>query len=500
MYNRRFIPLVFGVLALCVLGIGPVSSGVGQHGWAVYQSTMFRVLIVHFPPRDPDSLIEPGTVEPFRTLEITPEAIAADGDRLWMVFPPSMINGESLRRVSSVRAVPAYGSSGWMVDPPELLNAGPMLSGTGSLKRLVSDASGDLYALLKQVDRWSLFSMHSDQWTEQPMPDASGSDWRLVRWDSSVLLAAKDPSGSTLAFELVENEWEPIEVPGIGQLWDASFMLGHGRDLVLGMNGTEGSMEIRVLTAGSDLLVHRIDEAPIEPGAVLLERSNTLVLVSQVPEEGGRSRSVRLIEVDLNDGRGLFDGEPSTPSVFGGAAFRYMLMMFIAIGSVVTLTLVRPAPGGVFLVPDGWTIADPSRRFSAMLIDIFVLSAVVAPVFGVGILELATGNVLARPDASWIALPALLLTGAVSSTILESTVGSTVGKKLLQIRVARCASGPAQRLGLHRVLLRNLIKWFLPPIAMLSIVEPGFRHRGDIAAGCVVVVRAPKPLTPDSGQ
>ncbi|MCA9304782.1 MAG: RDD family protein [Phycisphaerales bacterium] len=500
MRRRRSIPLVFGVLALCVLGLGPIGSGVGEHGWAVYQSTMFRVLIVHFPPRGTETTVEPGVVEPFRSLEISPEAIASDGDRLWMVFPPSIINGESLRRVSSVRAVRAFDASGWAVDPPDLLNAGPMLSGTGSLKRLVSDASGNLYALLKQVDRWALYSMRGDRWVEQTLPMPNASDWRLVHWDSSVLLLAKDPGGVTHAFELGEKDWNPIEIPGIGRVWDAPFVLGRGRDLVLGVHGAGGSLEIRVLTAGSDLLVHTIETAPSEPGAVLLEESNTLVLVSQVPDQGGRSRSVRLVEVDLNDGRGLFDGEPSAPSILGGAVFRYMLMMFIALGSVITLALLRPAPGGVFLVPNGWAIADPSRRFSAMLVDLFLHSAIIAPLFGVGILELATGNVLARPDSAWISLPVLLLAGAISSTILESTLGSTVGKKLLQIRVVRSASGPAERVAFSRVLLRNLIKWFLPPIAMLTIVEPGFRHRGDLAAGCVVVARAPKPLASDSGE
>ena len=481
------------VLSLGLMGIGPVASGVGEHGWVVYQSKMYRVLIVHLPPRGPDGSAEPGTLESFRPLEITPEAITADGDRLWMVFPPSIINEETMRRVSSVRAVRAFGSSGWVVSPPELLKAGPMLPGTGSLKQFVSDSSGNLFAMLKRVDRWSLYSTGGGQWTVQPMPPISGSDWRLVRWGASVLLISNDPDGLTLAFELIENTWKPVKIPGIERVWDASFVLGHGRDLVLGASGSEGSMEIRVLTAGSDLLVHRIDAAPVEPGVVLLEDSNTLVLVSQPGEGGGARRSVRMVEIDLNDGRELFAGEPATPSFLGAGFLQLLMMLFFAVGSVIILAVVRPQPGGVFLVPEGWAIADPSRRFAATLIDLVILSTIIAPLFGVGIIELVTGNVLSRTDSSWIALPAMLFVGMLSSTVLESTIGGTIGKAVMRIRVTRCTQGPAETVAFSRVLSRNLIKWFLPPVAMLSLVEPGFRHRGDIAGRCIVVIRSPGP-------
>ena len=37
--------------------------------------------------------------------------------------------------------------------------------------------------------------------------------------------------------------------------------------------------------------------------------------------------------------------------------------------------------------------------------------------------------------------------------------------------------------------MRNTVKWCLPPAASLALLEPTGRHRGDLLAGAVVVVR-----------
>lgn len=495
--RRGLILLSFCVFVLIMLGVGPTASGTGAHGWAVYRNGYGRLVLVHIPPRtvENNSGADPGQFEVFRMLSVTPEAIASVGSRVWMVFPPTKVNDGSIRRVSGVRALPATGG-GWMIDPPEILNSAPALPGEGRLRGFVSDSHDNLHALIEQESAWSLYELSGDRWRTRILPDASASAYTLLSWEDSVLVLAHDDERSISAYEFVDDDWERIDIPGIERVNDALFVLGNQRDIVLGVAGENESLDIRVLTMGSDLLVHTLSDTPKDPAAVILSESNTLLLISNAPDNRGWSQSVRLTEIDLDNGRELFDGVPSTPSFFNEFVLRMLMLLMITIGTAVTLAVIRPRVGAVFLVPDGYSIADPSRRFTAMLIDLFALSALIAPLFDVGILELVTGNVFARPGLGWLALPTLLAVGMTSSTILEATLGGTIGKRLMRIRVVRCAAGEARRATLGRLILRNSIKWFLPPIAMLTIVEPGFRHRGDIAARCIVAVKAPDPISP----
>jgi len=46
------------------------------------------------------------------------------------------------------------------------------------------------------------------------------------------------------------------------------------------------------------------------------------------------------------------------------------------------------------------------------------------------------------------------------------------------------------KMGLWAAVLRNLVKWALPPLAAAGVSSPERRHRGDVVAGTVVVMRA----------
>jgi hypothetical protein len=45
---------------------------------------------------------------------------------------------------------------------------------------------------------------------------------------------------------------------------------------------------------------------------------------------------------------------------------------------------------------------------------------------------------------------------------------------------------------LWRAAVRNLVRWALPPLALSGLSGMDHRHRGDTAAGTVVVVRQEK--------
>jgi len=78
----------------------------------------------------------------------------------------------------------------------------------------------------------------------------------------------------------------------------------------------------------------------------------------------------------------------------------------------------------------------------------------------------------------------------VYGTVAESVFGTTAGKLLLGCRVARAAGvGGPRRVGAGAAFVRNLVKWALPPVAALALLETSGRHRGDLLARAVVLVR-----------
>jgi hypothetical protein len=85
------------------------------------------------------------------------------------------------------------------------------------------------------------------------------------------------------------------------------------------------------------------------------------------------------------------------------------------------------------------------------------------------------------------------------TTISEWLTGRSIGKMLTGCEVVhpRFAQGPdgqvdvaLERPALWRAAVRNLVRWTFPPLALVGLSAMDHRHRGDAAAGTVVVVRS----------
>jgi hypothetical protein len=98
-------------------------------------------------------------------------------------------------------------------------------------------------------------------------------------------------------------------------------------------------------------------------------------------------------------------------------------------------------------------------------------------------------------------------------TVLEFLLGRTVGKIItgcevvaVKLTAANPTEAPApqaekskadeqagpDRVPLWRVFLRNVIKWGLPPVALIGMLDPNGRHRADQLARTAVVIEAPE--------
>ena len=85
----------------------------------------------------------------------------------------------------------------------------------------------------------------------------------------------------------------------------------------------------------------------------------------------------------------------------------------------------------------------------------------------------------------------LVLQGGVS----EWLFGRTPGKLMTGCAVIGARphpeTGMPMGLGLSRAMVRNMLKWLAPLVAIVGLLDPSRRHRGDQWSGSVVVERLP---------
>ena len=97
------------------------------------------------------------------------------------------------------------------------------------------------------------------------------------------------------------------------------------------------------------------------------------------------------------------------------------------------------------------------------------------------------GGRICRGTALAIAIPI--------ASVMEAGFGRSPGKALLGIEVVRMSRGESAFTGLVvrpslvMCLVRNAIKWIMPPVAMLGLLDPELRHRGDVLSRSAVVVK-----------
>jgi uncharacterized RDD family membrane protein YckC len=145
-------------------------------------------------------------------------------------------------------------------------------------------------------------------------------------------------------------------------------------------------------------------------------------------------------------------------------------------------------------LPEHASLAEAGRRALATLIDVLVAGFVVLKSW-----EMTLGDLVAVEV--WLSLRGvelcigLLLTGFVLSCGGEAILGRSLGKLLTGcevISVLPKAEEQENRPVFRQLLVRNLVKWLLPPVAMSVLFDATLRHRGDLIAGTAVVVWQPE--------
>jgi hypothetical protein len=232
---------------------------------------------------------------------------------------------------------------------------------------------------------------------------------------------------------------------------------------------------------------------------VPLEGVGRIGLVATVGKPVGKAQQeLRLAEVSVGTGAVMYDGKLTVGSPIGINDYRLIAVLLgYAVGMVVIFVVKPPARDSVHL-PPGVSIAENGRRMIATVIDLLIALLVACKILGVPISEFASSGLLTPgpgQNAALLALGMLILANGV----LESLFGRSLGKMIAGCGVVLMQSGAAPASGetpepqappLWRSLVRNFVKWGLPPVALLGMLDPGGRHRADLLAGTAVVIEA----------
>lgn len=533
----------------------PLLSARGDsHGWVavpVPAASGGGAAILHLPPRratgqgtSGDS--GEGAARVAMRLESMPERLAAWENRLFMAFPAeSAVDGKPLRSVLvlSVEAGPIPGT--WVTDEDGRLDAMPSLPGGGVLAGFVGTARGPLALIRGPAEstgrsRYTLLLAGPTGWRPINLPDgwwgAEGEKpprLELVAVSAGMevfavgggkpgawfgLLPAVDVREGAeeyrtdwtfhpLSFQATGGGAAPAPYSPVYQVAQRHVYLGRSRD------GRTG--EIWEPGADASRLIQRVKGIGEDVGLVALEQSGRVAVVWQEPgEEPGGSVATnkaetrtRLVEISVRDGAIAYEGPAKVGPPISPQELKLLAMALVGLMAVVLIFVLRPEPQGPpASLPKGVALAEPSRRFVAGLIDLAVAAFAASRLTSTPLTELLTPAAFLRDPAGAEAILLLIGFGWAHCTLGEWVLGRSIGKALAGCEVAHVmwkkredgeVEVVLERPSLWRAAVRNLVRWTIPPLAISGMSAMDHRHRGDAAAGTVVIIRVPE--RPDDG-
>lgn len=477
-------------------------AGDGSRAWGVYRNSQDEHLLVLVAPREASNALKikaapPGQVQAMRPLgRRFPQAIAAQGDRVYLAFPPVYANERRLMRVYSTGAFPSPLGGLWVIDPPDRLRTEHPLETPGEL--VAMQATRDtLWALIQDSGDAQLLRLDREDWVPISLPDQlSTKRLDLSAIDDRIVLV--DRSGTGFKASIYDNtsqQWSPFS---------ADLPMGKHTQLLAGLRAItvidwdeRDQARLRtwspagLFTLASDLAL------PSDSTYSVLDSSNSLLGLRAVLTKSDSieaSETIELTEFDLLDNSVRYQGAPVASAPVSADEFRFLAVMMILVMLGVLVVVIMPDRTQTMLLPDHTVIADPGRRLIASMLDAALVATIVAQLFGVAPIEVLTLSIIVRPDNTWGVIPAIMIIGVVYATLFEWMLSATPGKLIVGIRVARAQIGPRTRPKFWSALVRNIIKWVLPPVAALALIDPETLHRGDRASRTLVVM--PRPLDP----
>ena len=408
-----------------------------------------------------------------------PEAMAAWGDRLWLIFETP-----TRREIftTQVRWNAAVGA--WFHEPPGRLRSATPLEEPGMLVDASATAEGPL-VLMVQDDRAVLWRLLNRKWERVPLPAESnlGPNCHIeacgVRGEQLVLVEPVERGTATVHWRDAGGTWIRSEVPaGPGRV---RTLTGVGPAIAMVTRGADpGTTEVSYLRPSRRLHLTVFD-TPVGDWTLFGVRDGLLVIERQ--EEGWLS----MRRIDPVSGT---VGEPHRMTYQPLMTSRILhrpLLIAVAVTALMVVLLFKPDPKATVSLRPTQVVLRPWSRVVAVSVDGAAAAAVTILVLGCRPQDLLYLP-LWTPDLAKSA-PFLVMLGltVVHSTLTELGTGRTLGKAVVGGSVVAIDGSPAAA---RAILIRNMFKFLvllIPVLAVVGLLNPHVQGLGDSIAGTVVV-------------
>lgn len=421
-----------------------------------------------------------------------------------------------------------------------LLSVGSRTSDSGEF-RLIVQRSG----VRDRAEVWRV--VHESRSNEQSQAEDKAADTPRTAWRFELVGQIALPAGKaieSLTFRIVDGRViasAVVDGPIIVWAMDA--------DRVTELNRIE-NVPLQYATLGltglSRLSVVSAANAPASTGESSTG-TGAMPGASRARGAGEQSRELKFVEVSTLNGAELFAASAKREGPLTRRDVGTLALIVSAMTAVVLLFVLRADNTNVVRLPRGYSLAAPARRFVAAMIDflpgyfiaVWSMGVSLSQVFlagfgGSGFETVALFNGMDALTAGVTLIIASLVAAAAHCAVGEWLLGRSLGKLLTGCEVisvadqharknarSRRGSAPsaadepgerkdggeavdgeadravpvqpaeAQRITLWQAVVRNAVRW-IPPLAILVVLDPNFRHPGDVLAGTVVAL-PPEP-------
>lgn len=512
--NRQRLHFCMICLLAAMLGLSvpaPAQTGVctplagdrgTSHAWAIVPDHVARAeagacVLVHAPPRNGDHATDSGFVQLARTFQEWPRALAGWCQRVYLVFQQPGKDGATLVRVRSLSAVDR--GLGWDYEPFDRLDPYPTLVTRGDVTS--SAAWNDLLLIVRRLDdgAHAFDLLEREVWSGLELPGPPDGQW--IAWSSQDgLSVGRIGSDGMHVWTMLRDaagrsEW--VTQPGYAARPNRQHFAFGGS--LVEVEREQAQLVVRMLLPG---------EAPIRTATLPVgERATVMPLCGDGPrlmvlrwddanQNPGDYPRLEVLEMSVGTGVVLYEGTAPRSNVLSPGEFRMLATMLVALLiGVLVIVLKGDLDHDAVPLPPDTALAGAGRRLLGSLIDLVIAAHVTALLYGVKASDLLGLSVLVQPGGQWTAVPMLFIVGGVIGTLCEWGFSRTIGKFLVGCRVVRVRGKVGARPGLVACLIRNGIKWLMPPVAALAALDQNTRHRGDQLAGVAVVIDL-EPVVP----
>ncbi len=455
--------------------------------------------------------------------------------------------GETQRRVLARETIRSIGSF-YEYQPAKQFRELPAMPTIAPLLGMAAAEQGPVVLVREQVpapsDRGAgmlrLWTLAGDRWMRVNMPwEGEEAGWvQLMSARGGVLLARRAPSEPRMevwagritqegdaAFArwqrtecdlgelatLPSTDWRVAFVEGAREADDAivGVVFAHAEARIYQLRSMRPPVELSVVSGvprGATVIPMA---SPGEAGAA----SGFVTFVWRASEStrervSGSAPSLQVREVSTLTGRMMYAGAAKAGRHAERPMVQWIVVLAMLAGVGALAYFLSSDPRAVPVLPMGMRPADPIRRLVAAMLDYVPSAILVALVEGRSALVMLNPHTLlggAEPSLGNLDLRPLGLVIGVTilhASICEWLFGKSLGKFVMGVRVVSNAhpdvilgagaggvvgTDSVTRPGLGQALIRNVVRWVVPMLAVFGMLDVAGRHPGDLAARTLVV-------------